>query len=176
MTERKPPDLSFESWIDKQVREAHERGEFDNLPGAGQPIPPGAADEDWWLRGLLKREGANADALLPESIVLRRQRERIQDTVRDLPTEREVRETVAALNDRIVQWLRMPTGPAVPIGPARVEDVVHTWRAEREAKRAANRPGVTRSGSAQGALDPDSTPPELPRRWGRRWWGWIVRK
>ncbi|MFC9994239.1 DUF1992 domain-containing protein [Nocardia sp. NPDC127526] len=136
MTERKPPDLSFESWIDKQVREATERGDFNDLPGAGKPIPPGAADEDWWLRGLLKREGVRADALLPESIVLRRERERLQETVRDMQTEQQVRQTVSDLNDRIVQWLRMPTGPAVPIGPAKVEEVVATWRAERDAARA----------------------------------------
>lgn len=28
----------FESWIDRQIREAQERGEFDDLPGAGEPI------------------------------------------------------------------------------------------------------------------------------------------
>ena len=26
------------SWMDQQIREAQERGEFDNLPGTGQPI------------------------------------------------------------------------------------------------------------------------------------------
>jgi Domain of unknown function (DUF1992) len=39
MTERKPPDLSFTSWIDRQINEAAERGAFDNLPGAGKPLP-----------------------------------------------------------------------------------------------------------------------------------------
>ncbi|MEU6585296.1 DUF1992 domain-containing protein [Nocardia sp. NPDC046763] len=135
MTERKPPGLSFESWIDKQVREATERGEFDNLKGAGQPIPSGAADEDWWLRNYLKREGLGGDALLPESIVLRRERERIQETVRDMFSERDVRATVASLNDRIVQYLRMPTGPHVPIGPLKVDEVVEAWRAERKSAR-----------------------------------------
>ncbi|MGW4119791.1 DnaJ family domain-containing protein [Nocardia sp. NPDC004711] len=135
MTERKSPGLSFESWIDKQVREATERGEFDNLKGAGQPIPPGAADEDWWLRNYLKREGLGGDALLPESIILRRERERIQETVRDMFSEQDVRATVASLNDRIVHYLRMPTGPHVPIGPLKVDDVVETWRAERKSAR-----------------------------------------
>ena len=27
-----------ESWIDQQIREAQERGEFDNLPGKGRPL------------------------------------------------------------------------------------------------------------------------------------------
>ena len=31
--------MSFhESWVEKQIREAQERGEFDNLPGAGKPL------------------------------------------------------------------------------------------------------------------------------------------
>jgi len=32
----KPRD--WESWIDQQIREAQERGEFDNLPGKGKPL------------------------------------------------------------------------------------------------------------------------------------------
>ena len=28
----------WESWIDRQVREAQERGEFDDLPGRGRPL------------------------------------------------------------------------------------------------------------------------------------------
>ena len=28
----------WESWIDQQIREAQERGEFDNLPGKGRPL------------------------------------------------------------------------------------------------------------------------------------------
>ena len=36
---RKPKDLpNWESWIDQQIREAQERGEFDDLPGRGQPL------------------------------------------------------------------------------------------------------------------------------------------
>jgi hypothetical protein len=36
MTERKPREISFTSWIDQQIAEATERGAFDNLPGAGK--------------------------------------------------------------------------------------------------------------------------------------------
>jgi DnaJ family protein C protein 28 len=43
MNERKSPtDVARrrdrESWIDQQIREAQERGEFDNLPGKGKPL------------------------------------------------------------------------------------------------------------------------------------------
>ena len=37
---RRVPFQNFESWIDRQIRQAQERGDFDNLPGAGKPLPP----------------------------------------------------------------------------------------------------------------------------------------
>lgn len=37
MKERKRK-RDWESWIDQQIREAQERGHFDDLPGAGRPI------------------------------------------------------------------------------------------------------------------------------------------
>lgn len=32
----------WESWIDQQIREAQDRGEFDDLPGKGKPLDLGA--------------------------------------------------------------------------------------------------------------------------------------
>src|SRR5260370_21466333 len=82
MTERKPPDLSFTSWIDRQINEAAERGAFDNLPGAGKPLPkPTAADAaQAWLRDYLRREGVSADELLPTPLKLRKETERLAET------------------------------------------------------------------------------------------------
>ena len=34
------PFAQFESWIDRQIRQAQERGMFDNLRGKGQPLAP----------------------------------------------------------------------------------------------------------------------------------------
>ena len=43
----------FESHVERLIREATERGEFDNLPGRGRPLnlPDGASGRDWavWL-------------------------------------------------------------------------------------------------------------------------------
>jgi hypothetical protein len=33
MTERKPAEMSFVTWIDRQIRESTERDEFADLPG-----------------------------------------------------------------------------------------------------------------------------------------------
>ena len=65
MTERKPADVNFESWIDRQIREATERGEFDNLPGTGKPLPGGPVEEQWWLKDYLRRETLVLHALKP---------------------------------------------------------------------------------------------------------------
>ena len=57
----------YESAIDRRLREAQERGEFDNLPGAGKPLPGagGEYDEDWWVKEWLAREGESAGVLPP---------------------------------------------------------------------------------------------------------------
>jgi hypothetical protein len=39
MTERKPAGTSWETWIDAQIPVATQAGVFDNLPGAGKPLP-----------------------------------------------------------------------------------------------------------------------------------------
>lgn len=90
-------------------------------------------DENWWLKNYLRREGASADAMLPPSLLLRRDVERLPELVRELDTERQVRETVTELNRRIVEWLRLPTGPHVPVAPVDADDVVAQWRSERGA-------------------------------------------
>jgi hypothetical protein len=45
-----PKKLSqWESAVDQQIREAQERGDFDNLPGQGRPLPVESWDEEWGL-------------------------------------------------------------------------------------------------------------------------------
>ena len=53
----------FESPVEKQIREAQERGDFDDLPGAGKPLDLGDLnDPDWWVKRLAKRDDARAIA------------------------------------------------------------------------------------------------------------------
>ena len=43
--------------MEKQIREAQERGDFDNLPGAGKPLDlSDSGDPDWWLKRFAARE------------------------------------------------------------------------------------------------------------------------
>jgi hypothetical protein len=169
MTERKPPGMSFTSWVDQQIAEAEERGAFDDLPGAGKPLPRRALSGDGqeWLRDYLRREGVSTDALLPTPLKLRKEIERLPDMVADLRTEREVREVVADLNRRIVEWRRFPDGPPIFLRLVDADDVVAAWRAARQTRQPApprrEAQLVPGSGSAL-AIPPDSR----PRR--RRWW------
>ncbi|WP_037063261.1 DUF1992 domain-containing protein, partial [Pseudonocardia acaciae] len=124
----------YESVVDQQIRLAQERGDFDDLPGKGKPLPglDGPDDELWWVRGYLRREGLSGDALLPPSLQLRKEVERLPETVRELRSERAVRDVVSELNRRIADWLRTPSGPAVPLRPVDADEVVARWRAGDE--------------------------------------------
>jgi hypothetical protein len=48
-----------ESLVERKIREAMERGDFDDLPGAGKPIPDLHRPEDelTWVRKWMQREG-----------------------------------------------------------------------------------------------------------------------
>ena len=134
MTERKPSGMSFRSWIDQQISDAAERGAFDNLPGAGKPLPRHGDDEQAWLRAYLEREGVSAEVLLPAPLRLRKEAARLAETVAALPSEQEVREAVAELNHRIKEWRRIPVGPPIFV-PLVDEDVmVSKWREARVTK------------------------------------------
>ena len=130
MTDRKPPDLSFTSWIDRQVNEAAQRGAFDNLPGAGRPLPKrtDADDGQAWLRDYLRREGVSAEELLPTPLRLRKEVERLTATVDELRSEQEVRDMVAELNRRILEWRRIPEGPPVFLRLVNEDMLVSRWR------------------------------------------------
>lgn len=133
MTERKPAGMPYESWVDKQIREAEERGAFENLPGKGKPLPGyGKRDDgDWWLRGYLERENVPVDVMLPEPLRLRREIHRLPETLRALKTEEQVRDVVSELNQRIVAYLRVGGGPRVPVAPVNADEAVARWREAR---------------------------------------------
>ena len=66
-------------WTSRFAR-PNERGDFDNLPGSGKPLPDRNElyDEDWWLKQWIAREGITGDTGLPTTLRLRREIEDIQ--------------------------------------------------------------------------------------------------
>ncbi len=132
MTQRKPAGMSWESWIDRQVREAQERGEFDNLPGAGKPIPDlnKPYDELWWCKQLLERE--QLEGIAPGVLELKRDVEKQMERVWAQPTEAAVRRIVAELNVRIAKAnSEVTSGPSSDLGLIPSDSVVAEWKKRR---------------------------------------------
>lgn len=171
MTERKPPQMKFSTWIDQQVADAERRGVFDDLPGKGKPlnIKPGAADGDYgqaWLRDYARREGVPSEEMLPTPLRLRREMERLAETAGEFRTEAEVREAAAELNRRIVEWRRIPLGPPVHVRLVNADDLVARWRAARAARGARAAAGRAARAAAAAPEAPLAEPaPARRRRW-----------
>jgi hypothetical protein len=132
MTERKPPGVPFESWVDKQIRDAEARGDFSELPGAGKPLASGADtsyDELWWIRQKLAREGFS---VLPPTLALRKEAEDALAAAYAAPSERIVRKIITEVNAKIREMMyKPPPGPPLGKKPYDVEDVVREWRERR---------------------------------------------
>jgi Domain of unknown function (DUF1992) len=124
--------VRYESWVERQIREAMERGEFDNLPGAGQPLPGlnGRDEEDWWVKGFLEREKISMP--LPTSLALRKEVAELPQTLAGVRDEADVRSIVADLNERIRDTHRRKVdGPPVVLRPVDLEATVAEWRRNR---------------------------------------------
>jgi len=140
MTERKPPGTSWETWIDAQIRVAREQGHFDNLPGAGKPLPNLGQeyDPDWWVKQLVRREQIS---ILPPSLELLRKVETELAAIEKLSDEATVRRRVAALNVEIAKVNATALeGPPTRLGTLDVDQVVARWRRIRSANPRGSSP------------------------------------
>jgi hypothetical protein len=158
-----------ESWVDRQIREAQERGEFDNLPGAGKPLADlgDPNDPDWWVRRYIQREKLDVSGALPTPLALRKEAASFPGSLADVAREEDVREILEDFNRRVkVDRLRPAVGAMPPLiaRTVDVDEVMEQWRElRRELARAvaARRPA-------------ESAPPPPPPRWWQRqrWWRW----
>ena len=124
--------MPYESWVDRQIREAIERGEFTNLPGQGKPIRGlnGRDDENWWVKAYLERE--RLPLPLPTALALRKEVIELAETLADVPDEESVREIIRDLNHRIATSHRIRVdGPPIVIRLVSVEQAVAEWRRRR---------------------------------------------
>ncbi|AGS69275.1 DUF1992 domain-containing protein [Streptomyces collinus] len=138
MTERKPPGVPFESWVDKQIRDAQGRGEFEGLPGVGEPLPAdlySTYDELWWVKRKMAREGL---AVLPPALALRKEAEDALAAAYAAPSERAVRQIITEVNVKIRDMMfKPPPGPPLGKKPYDVDEVVQEWRRLRAAAKDA---------------------------------------
>ena len=158
MTQRKPPGVTWETWIDRQIRAGMEAGAFDDLPGAGTPLRDldGPRDEMWWVRDKVRREKL---VHVPATVQVRRELDEALAAITVAPSEQAVREIVAAINER-VRWVnsRPVAGPPSTVAPLDAEAEVVAWRRRHPAGEVA----------ASEAPERDPAPAPVPPR--RRWW------
>lgn len=124
-------DDRFESLADRRIREAEERGEFDDLPGKGKPIPglDGSRDENWWVKKWIEREGLS---ILPEGLELRKEIEGRLERVWKLLSIEAVRREVEAINDKIKRSNRSPAiGPSPNLKLLNAEKILKDWSRNR---------------------------------------------
>ncbi len=151
-----------QTWVDVQIKQAQERGDFDDLPGFGKPIKDldGRSDPDWWLKRFVERE--KITGVLPPALQVRRDDADLDAKLDGLPAEREVREAVEEFNEAVRRARFQPLGgPPMITDPRDVEVEVTRWRERRDARRrqaAAEAPPPA----------PASEQPRRRRRWRRR--------
>lgn len=151
-----------QTWVDLQVRQAMERGDFDDLPGTGKPIKDlgESHDPNWWIKKLVEREHV---ALLPPSVALRKEDAELESKLDKLNVEAEVRRHVEDFNQRVVAArYRLPEGPPLVTMPRDVDETLAAWRDRRTARLAEQRR------KAREALAQERAQPRPKRRWWRR--------
>jgi hypothetical protein len=144
----------WESPVDRAIREAQERGDFDNLPGAGKPLDLGDTnDPDWWVKRLAARENLDMSGALPGALGLRKEAAGFPESLADVASEKNVRDILQDYNRRVLADRLRPAVGNLPPLLARtvdIDDMVERWRglratlaaheAERRARVAARQP------------------------------------
>ncbi|MBM6402737.1 DUF1992 domain-containing protein [Phycicoccus sp. CSK15P-2] len=125
----------YESPVERAIREAQERGEFDDLPGAGKPLDLGDPNDPmWWVRALAEREQLDFTGALPPAVALRKEAATFPGSLVGLGSEDSVRAVLDDYNRRVRRDRLRPPDPGMPqlLAPTvDVEDLVEQWRASR---------------------------------------------
>jgi hypothetical protein len=92
----------YEKIVEQRIKEAMEKGEFDNLPGKGKPIPledDSHVPEDLRLAYKLLK---NADCLPPE-LLEKKEILQMEDMLAKLPDEKERYKLIKTINFKIMK-------------------------------------------------------------------------
>jgi hypothetical protein len=94
--------FGFQKIIEKRIKEAQERGEFDDLPGRGEPLKiedDSHIPEDLRLAYKVLK---NANCLPPE-LELKKEIRQIEDMLEHIPDEKEKYRQIKRINYKIMQ-------------------------------------------------------------------------
>lgn len=141
------------AYVETSIQQAIRRGEFDDLPGAGKPLPDlgGSHDPDWWIRRKIETE--KLSGLGPPALTLRVEHAELADRLDALSREGDVREALEDFNRRVIEARRqLLGGPPVVTPTVDVDAELAAWATRRRAREAAVAPA----------------PPPRRRRWFRR--------
>jgi hypothetical protein len=141
MTERKPPGMSFETWVDAQISQGLARGDFDGLAGAGKPLSRASLDETGyeWVLAKARKENLDVFGMLPPGLALKKEREDLPRRADELPSAAAVRALAEDYNARVEAFWRRPQESRwspVP-GLADVDALVAGWERSRPAPAPA---------------------------------------
>ena len=146
-------------WVEQQLRIAFERGDFDDLPGAGKPLEGLGTehDPDWWVKKLVEREQIS---VLPPALELLKEDAELAQRHDRITSESEVREELEGFNARVRRArMQLLGGPPVITPERDVDAEVEAWHGRRTARIEAQR----------AALEAATRDEQAGRR--RRWFG-----
>ena len=99
----------FDEIIERRIKEAQAKGEFDDLPGRGQPLP---IDDDRHIPEDLRmayKVLKNANCLPPE-VELRKDISQMKDMLDAMPDEQEKLQQIRRINYKVLQLNVMGRG------------------------------------------------------------------
>ena len=154
---RAPTDAERAAAVAVAIQQSMRRGDFDNLPGAGKPLPgirtDSRHDPDWWMRRKIEREQLRG--IGPAAYTLRTEDAELDAKLDALHRADDVRTVLDDFNLRVIEARRqLLGGPPVVTNPRDVDAEVAAWEERRAARRTA--PGT-----------PAAEPPRR-RTWMRR--------
>lgn len=138
-------ELERAAMIETALQQAIRQGAFDDLPGAGKPIPGlgDHQDPDWWIRRKIETEQLHG--LGPAALTLRVENLDLPERLDALSAEREVREVLEDFNTRVIEARRQLLGGPPVVTPTRdIDAEVTAWqdrRAQRQRQQRAAQEG-----------------------------------
>ncbi len=124
-----PTPSQVSSYVEQSIQQAIRRGAFDNLPGAGKPLPKfvSSHDPNWWIRTKIANE--RISGLAPDALTLRTEHAEFAARMDALVTEEQVRAAVEDFNRRVVEARRQLLGGPPVVTPLHdVDAEVSAWR------------------------------------------------